>query len=111
MFILENPDQHSEYSKIILDMIERTAYKEQSYRALKRSRITALLGPRQFGKTTLAREIAQQVESHFLDLESPTDMDKMQNPELYLSNLHGLIIIDEIQIEYWLTKQLRMEDF
>ena len=66
-------------------------------RSLKRSRITAILGPRQCGKTTLAKEIARNIKSRFLDLESPADRAKLQNPELYLKSIRGLIIIDEIQ--------------
>ena len=78
-------------------MIPRSAYKARILNAIGRSKITALLGPRQCGKTTLAREISQQINSHFLDMESPTDQAKLQNPELYLANIPGMIIIDEIQ--------------
>ncbi len=78
-------------------MIYRKQYMEQIMRSLKRSRITAILGPRQCGKTTLAKEIARNIKSRFLDLESPADRAKLQNPELYLKSIRGLIIIDEIQ--------------
>jgi len=78
-------------------MILRDRYKDAILRALGRSKITAILGPRQCGKTTLAREIASGRESHFFDMESPADRAKLQNPELYLKRLKGLIIIDEIQ--------------
>ena len=78
-------------------MIPRNSYKRQIQNALRRSKITALLGPRQCGKTTLAKEIALQIKSHFLDMESPSDRAKLENPELYLKNIQGLIIIDEIQ--------------
>ncbi len=79
-------------------MIYREHYIKQIRNSLKRSRITAILGPRQCGKTTLAKEIALNIKSHFLDLESPTDRVKLQNPELYLKHIKGLIIIDEIQL-------------
>jgi uncharacterized protein len=60
----------------------------------------AVLGPRQIGKTTLAREIAASLpgEAVYLDLESPTDRIKLDEPELYFSLHKGkLIILDEIQ--------------
>lgn len=78
-------------------MLPSIRYKAQILNAFKRSKITALLGPRKCGKTTLAREISQQMNSHYLDLESPADRAKLQNPELYLANYPGMIIIDEIQ--------------
>ncbi len=78
-------------------MLERPAYWSRILKALGRSKITALLGPRQCGKTTLARGIAEKLDAHFLDLESPSDRTKLQNPELYLRRIPGLIIIDEIQ--------------
>jgi predicted AAA+ superfamily ATPase len=58
----------------------------------------ALLGPRQVGKTTLARILAQETDSVYLDLENPTDRAKLDEPELYL-NRHKdkLVILDEIQ--------------
>jgi len=60
----------------------------------------AVLGPRQVGKTTLAREIAASLPSKaiYLDLESPTDRAKLDEPESYFSLYKGrLIILDEIQ--------------
>jgi uncharacterized protein len=65
--------------------------------ALKRSPICALLGPRQCGKTTLARRVAEGRLSHFFDLESPRDLLRLTNPELALEKLEGLVVIDEIQ--------------
>jgi hypothetical protein len=44
-----------------------------------------LLGPRQVGKTTLARTIAETRESVYLDLESPVDREKLSDPVFYLS--------------------------
>lgn len=61
-------------------------------------RITAILGPRQCGKTTLAREYAKKIPSeNYFDLENPLDLAKLENPKLALENLKGLIVIDEIQ--------------
>ena len=58
----------------------------------------ALIGPRQCGKTTLALEIASEHDAIYLDLESPSDLIKLKDPELYLSSLNDkLVILDEIQ--------------
>jgi uncharacterized protein len=59
---------------------------------------TALLGPRQVGKTTLALELAASRPAVYLDLESPADRAKLSEPELYLTQHAGsLVILDEIQ--------------
>ncbi len=58
----------------------------------------ALLGPRQVGKTTLADRIADQRESVYLDLESPPDREKLDDPVYYLSgHADKLVILDEVQ--------------
>lgn len=58
----------------------------------------ALVGPRQAGKTTLAQDFAGGAgETHFFDLESPSDLARLANPELVLSPLRGLVVLDEIQ--------------
>ncbi|MCX7337912.1 MAG: ATP-binding protein [Alphaproteobacteria bacterium] len=60
--------------------------------------IVALVGPRQCGKTTLARQFAKQsTEVHFFDLEDSRDQAALKNPHLAFGDLSGLIIIDEIQ--------------
>jgi len=56
--------------------------------------VTAILGPRQSGKTTLAHEFGA---NHFFDLENPTDLAMLADPKLALDPLSGLIVIDEIQ--------------
>ncbi len=56
-----------------------------------------LLGPRQVGKTTLALEISQQLESVYLDLEAEGDLARLSEPELYLADrFYQLVILDEI---------------
>jgi predicted AAA+ superfamily ATPase len=58
----------------------------------------ALLGSRQVGKTTLARELNPGKPAHYLDLERPSDLAKLADPELYLSGFAGqLVILDEVQ--------------
>ena len=65
---------------------------------LARFSAVALLGPRQVGKTTLARQIALQCHGLMLDLESPADRARLQEPELFLSRHHDqLLILDEVQ--------------
>lgn len=61
--------------------------------------ICALLGPRQCGKTTIARQYSKiySEKVHYFDLEDYTDLAKLTNPKLTLEPLEGLIIIDEIQ--------------
>ncbi len=61
--------------------------------------VVALLGPRQCGKSTLAKEYAKSTkgEVHFFDLEDPRDLNRLSNPILALEDLRGLVIIDEIQ--------------
>lgn len=70
--------------------------------------MTAILGPRQCGKTTLAKEVGKQTEAHYFDLESPADQQRLQNPELMLPSLKGLIILDEIQLKPELFNILRV---
>ena len=89
-------------------MISRPNYSEAVSRALLRSPVTALLGPRQCGKTTLARQIGQNREGHYFDMESPVDRQRLQNPELALGTLSGLVIIDEIQLVPELFGTLRV---
>ncbi len=65
---------------------------------LRHSPVVVLLGSRQVGKTTLARELILEKPSHYLDLERPSDLGKFADPELYLGRLAGqLVILDEVQ--------------
>lgn len=65
---------------------------------LRDNPVVALVGPRQAGKTTLAKNYAEGAgETHFFDLESPSDLARLANPELVLSPLRGLVVLDEIQ--------------
>ena len=59
--------------------------------------ITALLGPRQCGKTTLAHFIAENKPSTVFDLENPVDIQRLAAPMQTLKDLFGLVIIDEVQ--------------
>ncbi len=79
-------------------MIERLA-KERVEQALERQPAVVLLGPRQVGKTTLALEIAATRDSVHLDLERPQDRQILAEPELFLSEQAGkLVVLDEVQL-------------
>jgi hypothetical protein len=75
---------------------------------MKRSPVTALLGPRQCGKTTLARVFGQGPAATYFDLESQPDLQRLQNPELMLGSLKGTVILDEIQVIPSLFNVLRV---
>ena len=65
---------------------------------LGQSPVVALLGSRQVGKTTLARGLDVGKPAHYLDLERPSDVAKLADPELYLARFAGrLVILDEVQ--------------
>lgn len=71
----------------------------QLERSLQTSPVTALIGPRQCGKSTLARHLAEQhPDAVYLDLDLPSDQRKLTDPELFLSeHAERLVCIDEIQ--------------
>ena len=89
-------------------MLPRAGYLHQIEVAVSRSPVTALLGPRQCGKTTLARQFAATCESTLFDLESEPDVRRLSNPELVLGGLDGLVVLDEIQRMPWLFNALRV---
>jgi len=76
--------------------VDRKSYREQVEKSLARFRVTALLGPRQCGKTTLAKTFAVAPDSYF-DLEDPLDLARLEAPRQALGKLTGLVVIDEIQ--------------
>jgi len=70
--------------------------------------VTALLGPRQCGKTTLAQFIAEQETATVFDLENPVDIQRLSAPMQALKDLSGLVIIDEVQRKPELFELLRV---
>ncbi len=78
-------------------MIERKKIKTSIQTALKRSRIVVLLGPRQCGKTTLARRFVPFDSLNYFDLEDPSGLARLSEPITALQHLKGIIVIDEIQ--------------
>lgn len=79
--------------------ITRSAHLSRVSGLLQRSPVVGILGARQVGKTTLARQlVAERGESvAFLDLENPVDLARLQDPMLGLKDLRGLVVLDEIQ--------------
>ena len=65
--------------------------------ALERSRIVAILGPRQCGKTTLARQFVPPDSTAYFDLEDPLSLARLDEPMTALRDLSGLVVIDEVQ--------------
>lgn len=78
-------------------MINRKTDIARVRAALKRSRVVALLGPRQCGKTTLARQFVPAESLNYLDLEDPESLARLTEPATALRPLKGLVVIDEIQ--------------
>ena len=90
-------------------VIDRPTVRARIREAFSVHPAVALTGPRQCGKTTLARAIAADAPgSTFLDLESAVDRRRLQAPEQALAGLSGLVIIDEIQREPALFETLRV---
>ncbi len=84
--------------------------QEKLIRALQTSPVTALLGPRQVGKTTLALRVINFLdkETIYLDLQSDADYNKLSDAEAYLKRFQGkLLIIDEVQRKPDLFRILR----
>jgi hypothetical protein len=89
-------------------MIERPELLAQVEYGLEHSPVTAILGPRQCGKTTLAREVGRRQSAAYFDLEDPQDQARLANPQLVLEALRGVVILDEIQRRPELTMLLRV---
>lgn len=78
-------------------MISRSAVLERIRTALRRSRVAVLTGPRQCGKTTLARQLLAEESANYFDLEDPVSLARLDEPMTALGPLRGLVVIDEIQ--------------
>jgi uncharacterized protein len=89
-------------------MIPRLVYAGRLESALARAPVTALLGPRQCGKTTMARSICEGRNAVFYDLESVPDRRRLENPEMALGAAEGLVVLDEIQLAPELFGVLRV---
>jgi predicted AAA+ superfamily ATPase len=78
-------------------MIRRAALEERIRLALGRSRIVVMTGPRQSGKTTLARRFVPADSASYFDLEDPISLARLEEPMTAMSGLTGIVAIDEIQ--------------
>ncbi len=77
-----------------MELVDRKQDQEILVKWMKVFPVVAILGPRQCGKTTLARMLNAD---HYFDLENPRDAARLDQPQLALEDLKGLIVIDEIQ--------------
>ena len=77
--------------------IHRKALFEQIRTALARNPVTGLTGPRQSGKTTLARELLPEDSPSHFDLEDPVGRSLLEEPRTALERLEGLVVVDEVQ--------------
>ena len=75
-------------------LIQRSKDTAKLKKLIKLFPVTALLGPRQCGKTVLAKQFKSD---HYFDLENPRDLARLAQPQLTFESLQGLIVIDEIQ--------------
>lgn len=89
-------------------MVARLKYKQWVENALRRSPVVALLGPRQCGKTTLAREFMGSSSPQYFDMEDPVVAALLANPLQALASLRGLVVIDEAQRQPGLFPVLRV---
>lgn len=85
-----------------MSFVERAALQARVRDLLRTFKVVALLGPRQSGKTTLARQCAAAFgeppeDRNYFDLEDPVHLDRLENPKLSLDGLRGLVVIDEVQ--------------
>ena len=100
--------------KIHLDMIDyhgmvpRPDIMASISTALSRSPVVLLLGPRQCGKTTLARQLVPYDDLNYFDLEDPASLARLDEPVTALGPLEGLVVIDEIKRRQELFPVLRV---
>jgi len=89
-------------------LLQRTALVRQVRRAISANPVTVLYGPRQCGKTTLARQIAEAACAEYFDLEDPVSQRRLSEPMTALLPLRGLVVIDEVQRQPDLFPMLRV---
>lgn len=78
-------------------MIKRPQLLNAIRQALRRSRVVALIGPRQSGKTTMARQLVPEHSQNYFDLEDPESLARLSEPMTALASLRGVVVIDEVQ--------------
>ena len=90
------------------EMLDRPAAFDAVNAALGRAPVTVLTGPRQCGKTTLARRFVNPDSVNWFDLESPPDLARLDEPMTALAPLRGAVAIDEVQLRPHLFPVLRV---
>ncbi len=90
--------------------LQRPAALREVERLLRLSPVVALLGPRQVGKTTMARRIiaSRRGPTTLFDLEDPRDVARLADPMLALADRRGLVVLDEIQLRPDIFPTLRV---
>lgn len=91
-----------------MNLIERIDALDRIKSAFRVHPVVALLGPRQCGKTTLARMFGESEPCMFFDLESPVDSRRLSAPMTVLEGLSGWVVIDEVQRRPDLFELLRV---
>ncbi len=89
-------------------MLARFELEESIRKALARSRGVVLSGPRQSGKSTLARKFLSRQSPNYFDLEYPPHALRLEQPAQTLEQLKGLVVIDEVQLKPGLFPLLRV---
>jgi uncharacterized protein len=85
-------------------IINRARQLDELIKLIQFSPVVAILGPRQSGKTTLAKMVNA---NHYFDLENPRDLARLEHPQTALEGLTGLVVIDEVQLRPDLFPLLR----
>ena len=89
-------------------MLNRPSLQHAIRRALDRSRGVVLSGPRQSGKSTLAQQFLSRRSPNYFDLEYPPHAQRLEQAAYTLESLHGLVVIDEVQLKPDLFPLLRV---
>ncbi|MEB3199255.1 MAG: AAA family ATPase, partial [Synechococcaceae cyanobacterium] len=78
-------------------MLDRSDRLSAVEAALARAPVVSLLGPRQCGKSTLARQLVPVNSARYFDLEDPISLARLEEPLTALGDLRGTVVIDEVQ--------------
>lgn len=82
---------------VAASVLHRPILRAHVEAALARSRVVSRLGPRQCGKTTLARQFVPQSSLNYFDLEDPRHLARLEQPIQALESLSGTVVLDEVQ--------------
>lgn len=91
-----------------MKMLNRPDLRARIESRFRSNPVVLLLGPRQCGKTTLARQFARGRHAEYFDLESPADLGRLAQPMTTLEPLRGWVVIDEAQLKPELFAVLRV---